>query len=72
MLDRTAETSSPIAPAQPHEDATAPVERAEAHGVARRFWDFFVAQSFSSLTRRIVFLNVAGLLAMVIGILYLS
>jgi len=41
-------------------------------GVARRAWDFFVNQSFSSLTRRIVFLNVAGLLALVIGILYLS
>ncbi|MCZ7642451.1 MAG: sensor histidine kinase [Pseudorhodoplanes sp.] len=31
-----------------------------------------VAQSFSSLTRRIVLLNVAGLLALFIGILYLS
>ena len=30
------------------------------------------AQSFSSLTRRIVFLNVAGLLAFVLGILYLT
>ena len=29
-------------------------------------------QSFSSLTRRIVFLNLAGLVALVIGILYLS
>ena len=29
-------------------------------------------QSFSSLTRRIVFLNLTGLLALVIGILYLS
>src|SRR5690606_23011808 len=36
------------------------------------FWQFFITQSFSSLTRRIVFLNVAGLLAMCIGILYLS
>ena len=41
-------------------------------GVAQRSWQFFVSQSFSSLTRRIVFLNVAGLLALVIGILYLS
>ena len=41
-------------------------------GVARRSWEFFVTQSFSSLTRRIVFLNVAGLLALVIAILYLS
>ncbi|MCL4711897.1 MAG: HAMP domain-containing histidine kinase [Pseudorhodoplanes sp.] len=37
-----------------------------------RFWRFIVAQSFSSLTRRIVLLNVAGLLALFIGILYLS
>ena len=35
-------------------------------------WQFFVTQSFSSLTRRIVSLNVAGLVALVIGILYLS
>jgi len=37
-----------------------------------RAWQFFVAQSFSSLTRRIVSLNVAGLVALVIGVLYLS
>jgi two-component system, OmpR family, sensor histidine kinase ChvG len=38
----------------------------------RRAWQFSVSQSFSSLTRRIIFLNVTGLLALVIGILYLS
>ena len=38
----------------------------------RQSWHLFVRISFSSLTRRIVFLNVAGLLALVIGILYLS
>ena len=38
----------------------------------RHAWHFFVTQSFSSLTRRIVFLNVAGLLAFVLGILYLT
>ena len=38
----------------------------------RHGWHFFVAQSFSSLTRRIVFLNLAGLLALVLGILYLT
>jgi two-component system, OmpR family, sensor histidine kinase ChvG len=38
----------------------------------RRAWRFSISQSFSSLTRRIVFLNVTGLLALVIGILYLS
>ncbi|MEA3028110.1 MAG: two-component system, OmpR family, sensor histidine kinase ChvG [Alphaproteobacteria bacterium] len=41
-------------------------------GVARRAGQFFVSQSFSSLTRRIVSLNVAGLVALVVGILYLS
>jgi two-component system sensor histidine kinase ChvG len=35
-------------------------------------WQFIISQSFSSLTRRIVFLNVAGLLAFVVGILYLT
>ncbi len=39
-----------------------------AGGLVRRVWHFFVAQSFSSLTRRIVFLNVAGLLALVVGL----
>ena len=36
----------------------------------RRVWQFLLGQSVSSLTRRIVFLNLAGLLALVIGILY--
>ena len=39
---------------------------------AGRAWQLFVSQSFSSLTRRIVFLNVAGLVALVVGVLYLS
>jgi two-component system sensor histidine kinase ChvG len=38
----------------------------------RRTWRFVFSQGFSSLTRRIVFINVAGLAAFVIGILYLS
>jgi two-component system, OmpR family, sensor histidine kinase ChvG len=41
-------------------------------GALGRTWQFFVSQSFSSLTRRIVFLNIAGLLAFVLGILYLT
>jgi two-component system sensor histidine kinase ChvG len=45
-------------------------------GMIRRLagsaWSFFVALSFSSLTRRIVFLNLTGLVALVIGVLYLS
>ena len=52
--------------------------RLEPQGLAglgdrlRRAWQFFVSLSFSSLTRRIVVLNVAGLLALSIGISYLS
>ena len=38
----------------------------------RAAWAFFVSQSFSSLTRRIVILNLAGLVALVTGVLYLS
>ena len=41
-------------------------------GIAERGWQFFIAQSFSSLTRRIVSLNVAGLVALVVGTMYLS
>ena len=41
-------------------------------GVARHSWQFFVTQSFSSLTRRIVFLNVFGLFALVVSIAPLS
>ena len=38
----------------------------------QRAWQFFFALSFSSLTRRIVSLNLAGLVALVASILYLS
>jgi two-component system sensor histidine kinase ChvG len=37
-----------------------------------RAWQFFLSQSFSSLTRRIVFLNIAGLAALLVGVLFLS
>jgi two-component system sensor histidine kinase ChvG len=43
-----------------------------SRGVVRRGFQFFVSQSFSSLTRRIVSLNVAGLVALAVGVLYLS
>ena len=41
-------------------------------GVVRHSWQFFVLQGFSSLTRRIVFLNVFGLLALVVTIVPLN
>ena len=78
MLDRTAENEArdkgEVEVADP---ARAPGYRG---GVLRRLWRrswskawaFFVAQSFSSLTRRIVFLNLTGLVALLIGVMYLS
>jgi two-component system sensor histidine kinase ChvG len=87
-LDRTAEATSQRAetqrpdepPARPRRNPFVTLPRRVARvyregglrGVAQRAWLFFVSQSFSSLTRRIVSLNVAGLLALVVGILYLS
>jgi two-component system, OmpR family, sensor histidine kinase ChvG len=66
------EMTATVAEAERPGEEEARVERMSLVSVARRAWHFFLSQSFSSLTRRIVFLNVAGLLALVIGILYLS
>jgi two-component system, OmpR family, sensor histidine kinase ChvG len=52
--------------------AAAPRGLRKLAALLRSAWHFSVRQSFSSLTRRIIFLNVTGLLALVIGILYLS
>jgi two-component system sensor histidine kinase ChvG len=41
-------------------------------GWLQRAWQYFFSLSFSSLTRRIVSLNLAGLVALVASILYLS
>ena len=86
MLDRTAEsagvgndTNAPT-PAEAQIEAALDERDAKVgpRGLARisgwllRVWQFFIVQSFSSLTRRIVFLNVAGLLALSIGITFLS
>ena len=69
MLDRTQQSdSTQIEPERPGESSP----RGLVPKWVRGAWRFFVAQSFSSVTRRIVSLNVAGLLALVIGILYLS
>jgi two-component system, OmpR family, sensor histidine kinase ChvG len=86
VLDRTAEIAQAKMRAQaassdiPETEGEAHGETAiaPARGLARvigwlpRAWHFFITQSFSSLTRRIVFLNVAGLLALSIGINFLS
>jgi two-component system sensor histidine kinase ChvG len=70
VLDRTRLIASP-AEAESRGDNRARERRGPSAWLAW-IWHLFVIQSFSSLTRRIVFLNVAGLLALVIGILYLS
>ena len=52
--------------------SSGPIGESGLRGIAQRGWQYFISQSFSSLTRRIVSLNVAGLVALVVGILYLS
>ncbi|MBC7578433.1 MAG: sensor histidine kinase [Tardiphaga sp.] len=77
MLDRTqpdggldAGGTSPLAPDSTVDTETSGWKRPlKWLGSARRF---FVALTFSSLTRRIVSLNLAGLVALVASILYLS
>lgn len=79
MLDRTAENQArENKPKAEGGDAGAlpvPAPR-QRFGMIRRLarsaWAFFVSLSLSSLTRRIVFLNLTGLVALVIGVLYLS
>jgi two-component system, OmpR family, sensor histidine kinase ChvG len=88
VLDRPTDIAQnkapPLSPAESQVEAdVAAVAAARDERPARRFsgraldwlgrgWHFFVNQSSSSLTRRIVVLNVAGLLALSIGINYLS
>ena len=75
MLDRTAEILAQTAEAERRlrkRRASSASASAPSAGSLRSAWAFFVSQSFSSLTRRIVFLNLAGLVALVTGVLYLS
>jgi two-component system, OmpR family, sensor histidine kinase ChvG len=87
VLDRTAEIATAARRADASTEVEAQIKsdaldaapaRGLSHGLARiagwwhRAWQFFITQSFSSLTRRIVFLNVTGLLALSIGITSLS
>jgi two-component system, OmpR family, sensor histidine kinase ChvG len=75
VLDRTVEiiaaNAEPERPGEPVAHEKRPRFRA-VRAVARSAWQFFVRQSFSSLTRRIVILNLAGLVTLVTGVLYLS
>jgi two-component system sensor histidine kinase ChvG len=75
VLDRTAETLAQNAEAErPGEEVARPENKrfAALRRPLRSAWQFFVSQSFSSLTRRIVFLNLTGLIALLTGVLYLS
>jgi two-component system sensor histidine kinase ChvG len=86
VLDRTVESAGAGNDTNAPTPAEAQIEAAlderdatrSRYGLARigglllRIWQFFIVQSFSSLTRRIVVLNVAGLLALSIGITFLS
>ena len=70
MLEKTSSHGqTSFAAESPEDDAPRIETRA---GLVRRAWHFFVRQSLSSLTRRIIFLNLTGLFALMIGILYLS
>ena len=80
MLDRTAEIQAQKAQAERQNamrkgEGVVPPTRRRFEAIPRLLrtaWHFFVSQSFSSLTRRIVFLNLAGLIALLSGVLYLS
>jgi two-component system sensor histidine kinase ChvG len=76
VLDRTVENQASEKAESERPSDKPPRVRDNAVGALRRLarsaWAFFVSQSFSSLTRRIVFLNLTGLVALVVGVLYLS
>ena len=74
MLERTPQNLAELA-AEPLALEDAPplaARRGRLVELLRQGWHLFVRVSFASLTRRIIFLNVTGLLALVIGVLYLS
>ncbi|MGN6285876.1 MAG: stimulus-sensing domain-containing protein [Afipia sp.] len=54
------------------EEVAAPRTHWRPVDVLKRGWRYFTALTFSSLTRRIVSLNLVGLIALVTGTLYLS
>lgn len=71
MLERTSGlTDEPAEAEQPAE--AEPRRGGRVSSAMKSGWRFLIAQSFSSLTRRIVILNLAGLIALLTGVLYLS
>jgi two-component system sensor histidine kinase ChvG len=72
LLDRTQELARQETEAADGSTPPPLKPRRGLTGIVLGFWQFFHAQGFSSLTRRIILLNIAGLLVLVIGILSLS
>ena len=73
MLERTPETLTRLVePQRPDIEQPFAAKRGRLVELLHQGWLLFVRVSFASLTRRIIFLNVTGLLALVIGVLYLS
>ena len=72
VLNRTPETLRTQIDAAPHAEESAHEDAAARSGFAKRAWQGFAHLSLSSLTRRIIFINLAGLVVLVVGILYLS
>jgi two-component system, OmpR family, sensor histidine kinase ChvG len=72
QLDRTLESLKVELERRDDGASLATTGRRRFAALLLRGWQFFARITFSSLSRRIIFLNVTGLLALVIGILYLS
>ncbi len=73
MLERTPDSFTRLSEPQELDDERPPVtKRGRVLELLHQGWHLFVRISFASLTRRIMFLNVTGLLALVVGVLYLS
>jgi len=75
VLDRTKEPAETPTVDPKAGGVAAHPDKRKRIGVFRRlrhYWQYFVGKGSSSLTRRIVLLNIAGLLALFLGILYLS
>jgi two-component system sensor histidine kinase ChvG len=71
VLERTSGLTTESAEAEQPAEET-PRRGGRLRAAATSVWRFFITQSFSSLTRRIVILNLAGLIALLTGVLYLS
>jgi two-component system sensor histidine kinase ChvG len=72
QLDRTLESLKVELERRDDRASLATTGRRRFAALLLRGWQLFARVTFSSLSRRIIFLNVTGLLALVIGILYLS